>query len=445
MRIVKRTFIGSILLVGVLFAIWRVSLSVENRARLKAIASRGEPINGADLNERYLAVPENENAATVWLKGVGQTIPRYRPGAQMSWQRMKLPTRGSSLAEETLEEYRGIIASNAAALATFREAARLEKSRYPADFSHGFVAEYPHLEQLKSAVRLLQVQAFLAMEPGKLDESIEAIATMLAARRSLRAEPTALAQLVAYAIDALACQTLEHLLNRQQMTSQQLEVLNSAFMKSEDTNGLARALVGERALLISTFRPRKDLPEPKEGPESSTKIFRAPWLRATGIIERDLGFCLAALTTNIAMAKLPDPHRFTSQTNWDGILQRAEKRRYFTSSLLLPALAKIGEREVADRARLRIAQTAIAIHRFASDHKTELPADLASLVPRYLESIPIDPFDGKPLRFTKRDRGYVVYSVGRDARDDGGTEWQRGRPKGAPEDVTFIVERPQSE
>ena len=34
--------------------------------------------------------------------------------------------------------------------------------------------------------------------------------------------------------------------------------------------------------------------------------------------------------------------------------------------------------------------------------------------------VPPDPFDGKPLRYKKREDGVTIYSVGRDSKDDGG-------------------------
>jgi hypothetical protein len=61
-------------------------------------------------------------------------------------------------------------------------------------------------------------------------------------------------------------------------------------------------------------------------------------------------------------------------------------------------------------------------------------------VPTWLPKIPTDIFDGQPLRYGRLERGYVVYSVGPDRLDDGGTEKPK---KGSVKswDVTFTVER----
>jgi hypothetical protein len=54
-----------------------------------------------------------------------------------------------------------------------------------------------------------------------------------------------------------------------------------------------------------------------------------------------------------------------------------------------------------------------------------LPASLDELVPAYLESVPLDPFDGKPLRYSAEKK--TVHSVGEDLVDSGGSSEEDGR------------------
>ena len=51
--------------------------------------------------------------------------------------------------------------------------------------------------------------------------------------------------------------------------------------------------------------------------------------------------------------------------------------------------------------------------------KGALPESLQALVPEYLEAVPIDPFDGKELRYSAAKQ--MVYSVGADGVDAGGS------------------------
>ncbi len=63
-------------------------------------------------------------------------------------------------------------------------------------------------------------------------------------------------------------------------------------------------------------------------------------------------------------------------------------------------------------------QTMIAIKMYKND-TNNYPSSLEELVPNYLSSIPIDPFDGNPLRYSAENR--IIYSVGIDMKDSGGS------------------------
>ena len=84
-------------------------------------------------------------------------------------------------------------------------------------------------------------------------------------------------------------------------------------------------------------------------------------------------------------------------------------------------LATVPEKSAIGVAELRVAQVVLAAERYRLAHNNSLPNSLADLVPQYLPSVPADSFDGKPLRFkTIPQRGYMVYSIGKDREDDGG-------------------------
>ena len=82
------------------------------------------------------------------------------------------------------------------------------------------------------------------------------------------------------------------------------------------------------------------------------------------------------------------------------------------------------------------ARAALAVERYRLVHGV-CPERLADLVPDYLDAVPMDPFDGEPLRYRRLETGYMVYSVGRNLVDDGGAEKERGYPP----DWVFKVER----
>ena len=100
------------------------------------------------------------------------------------------------------------------------------------------------------------------------------------------------------------------------------------------------------------------------------------------------------------------------------------------------------EKAADDVGLLRAAQAALAVERYRLATSFALPDSLRQLTPKYLAAVPEDPYDGKPLRYKKLSpKGYVVYCVGRNRQDDGGTPRPAGgKPDGAY-DLTFVVRR----
>jgi hypothetical protein len=90
---------------------------------------------------------------------------------------------------------------------------------------------------------------------------------------------------------------------------------------------------------------------------------------------------------------------------------------------------------------IRCARVVIAIDRYRRA-QNRLPNALTDVVPAGDERT-IDPFTGKPLVYARTQSGYVVYSVGRNGRDEGGAfspDLSRGQPASRrPRDVGVRV------
>ena len=77
-------------------------------------------------------------------------------------------------------------------------------------------------------------------------------------------------------------------------------------------------------------------------------------------------------------------------------------------------LAKTGE------ARLRLLMTDLAIRQFQSERGV-YPNRLTELVPQFLQALPRDPFSTNGFIYRLQTNGFLLYSVGPDGKDDGGT------------------------
>jgi hypothetical protein len=70
-------------------------------------------------------------------------------------------------------------------------------------------------------------------------------------------------------------------------------------------------------------------------------------------------------------------------------------------------------------AYVRLFMCGMAVRSFYLEHGV-YPTNLADLVPNYLDAVPFDPFNSKPLRYRKTSQDFLLYSVGPDGIDDGG-------------------------
>ena len=117
--------------------------------------------------------------------------------------------------------------------------------------------------------------------------------------------------------------------------------------------------------------------------------------------------------------------------------------------MLLPAIE--GARKNAIRAELDLTASEIVCALKAYEiTNSKPPEQLVDLVPTFLPSIPIDPFDGKPLRYRSDGTTWVIWSVGSDLKDDNAA-WHlaslsiAGARNGKGGDIYFKSTEPQDD
>jgi len=87
--------------------------------------------------------------------------------------------------------------------------------------------------------------------------------------------------------------------------------------------------------------------------------------------------------------------------------------------MMMPALANSLATKSKGDVQLQATRTILALRAYQLTHG-KLPPDLNALVPEFLEAVPVDDFDGQPLRYSAEKK--IVYSVGKNLKDDGGDD-----------------------
>ena len=280
------------------------------------------------------------------------------------------------------------------------------------------------------------LKALLAADQGQPELAARSVESSLALARSAADDPLLISLLVRISCHATAIDSLERVLSRGPVSDAELRAPAQAVQQAEDREGLTRALVGETCYGSSVFH---SLPSSSGGPgEPSPVVF---WLlHASGLWDVEHAAYLKMMGEGIAASGKPLPERFAAfQLEDTGEREDELPWWYFLTRLLASAFDRVAEEDAVHIARVRAARAGLAVERYRLA-TGELPARLDDLVPEYLDAVPADPIDGKPLRYKKLDKGYVVYSIGPDGTDDGGKKGEEIHAEPGC-DVTFTVAR----
>lgn len=427
------------------FAIFRLSLKSKLQARIDAIRTAGYPITCAELDKWYKILPNAENAAytieeafsfyKTWDKEKSKSLPLVGSA--------KLPLRTEPLSVEMKTLIAEYIADNNEALELFHQAAEIEHCRYPIDLSVEFVTStfMSNLSEMRNVVRLLELEAVLYAEDGDGAAATHSAISGFGIARSLAKLPTIVSQLIRVGCQNVAISTVEQVVNRAELTDEQLLDLVERVRESERVSDMSCAFIGERCVGITFIRDPEGVYPGLVGGDIPVLVRPVLALyNAVGMAEADAVIYLDLMDGYMKSTKLPLHERQQAVDAVSAKLQSTSKAHVLLHEIM-PALSRVTTLELRTIGHLRTADASLAVQRYrlAAD---KFPDKLTDLVPTYLESVPKDPFDGNELRYKRLEPGFVVYSIGEDLSDDDGKERPRRRTKESPNwDVTFIVER----
>ena len=254
-------------------------------------------------------------------------------------------------------------------------------------------------------------------------------------------EPDLIGHVLRSAGIALSLRGIERTLNVTSLTERQLIELDQACALTATSLDIVRAINVERCIIIESWT----------NPKITTEKY-APLVNIPGATDKALLFSLDYMADCIEAVGLPTSQRLARMDEIDRRLEELEARideigdrpedpsfPEALAALTVPSVRRVIELDLFCRADLCTTRTALAVERYRLAHNAR-PETLGMLVPTYLDSVPTDPFDDKPIRYRRTEPGYIVYSVWRDGRDNGGV--RRGDvSRGEPYDSPFIALR----
>jgi len=344
---------------------------------LPALAAPPQTID--DLKALYPPLADDANGAPLFMKAADALVkPSVKATNMLPYVgNMKTNVPVQKINDERMALMAGWLAQNLPALELVRVAAAVGASQYPINFDNMAQArQLDFLGRLRSLTQLTSVKALFDALRGNDAAAVEAVTLGMAVANSLSEDPLMMSHGVRFALYNITVDAMEQVINRRALTEKQLAGLQQLMLKSVDVEGMARAI--EVELCIGAAAKPADAADATKQEEWLAKM-------------RPVPDAIRALSKPASTAAAPP-----------------------LDSTAIPIVS--GCKNGLAHLRLAIVLLGLELYRAA---KGAYPNKLEELVPDYMPEVPIDPFDGQPLRYKAQDGGVFVWSVFQNGVDDG--------------------------
>jgi len=330
-------------------------------------------------------------------------------------------------------------------LGELRTASQRPYSCYPVqyDLENPWGIMIPHLARVKGVIHRLQLHACAELATGQSASAVEDVKLMLYLADSVKREPILISYLVRLDCFQIAVQPVWEGLADHRWSDSQLQELQRRLRQFNFLSDMMRPLEGERAAGILTadllYRQKYRVSElfdlDRHDPTGGDFLNLVGRVAPHGWYYQEVvNYCRLYESqldgTFDAAAKRVLPKQVESRAHeLEGEISggrlgkglNAVLHHQVIAAMLLPALGKVSLRAATAQTLADQAALACALERFRLANG-QFPENLDALVPRFLDKIPGDVISGEPLKYRRaNDRRFVLYSVGWNEKDDGGT------------------------
>ena len=366
---------------------------------------------------RYLAnmtpdTPQAATAAGLYKKAFARLA--LDPDTEID----NLPPMGSSdfnIDDPAITSY---LTREQPSIAYLRQAATIPECRFDQDTAEPDISNLaPDGPQERQAGVLLGLDARKEVERGRVASAMTDIAAEFALARKVGQRSTVVQGLVGAGIDALASDALEAALPAIK-SKDDLDPLHIDDLPPF-SGEFQQALRGELWFDLTLF----DMTTTSASPARiNTPFANGPGLMSPGIsglafvrvfyVDVDQVVQYMRTIEDISAQpyyKIPDQLRDIDQ----------QRHHLGIGAIFFPSMLKALAAATRAETTESCARVAVAMTRYRLDHGAP-PTKLDQLVPAYLDTVPIDPYDGNPLRLNAVGGALVIYSIGPDGMDNGG-------------------------
>ncbi len=421
LRVLLKISVVIIILLAVWCVSYRVYWQVNFDRRVNALRAEGFPVSLDDLEALHVLPEGEQNAADVYIEafshyqGPSETEKPWLPyGGDYI-----LPQGNTELPKEVMEAISTFLERNHKTIELLEQACRFKQCLWPKERDQIWLAN-ERFGEMRDVLYLLQTQILFFSEKRQASQAYESLNTSIALAESIQGQSSLIDHMVQLALKNRVQESLCEVIKRLALNEKQLVLLQSELAEMQGIDDLYEALVVDRICAIEFWQ----LPYREQGKDGFNPPSPLPkfinWI--SGMIKRDANLSLDHLEGYLKASRLPLHQRP------EGFLEvEAQKAQlsflhvHLYNSIGFSEISKIELRAIGC---LRCAETAMAIERYWLKNDS-LPESLKQLVPEFLAAVPLDPLDGKPLRYVRYNDGYTVYTIGEDGVDNGGLSMEQ--------------------
>lgn len=405
----------AILVIGLI--IINVKIAYTNKAdqryirdELAQIKRAGEPVTSSDLGK--INIPKNKNAAYVYIEAF-KYLPKYEPKSnETDWTIINSLNKSLNHNPKVIQNAREQVKAADKALSFLTKATLLPDCKFPRDYSNAIEVKFPEYAKIRTLSRYASAKAILAALDGNSNTAVRLSIETCKINEALKEEPTLISQLGRYAILSIGCKSIYRINQELSLSNKQMQSIYDELNKI-DVRNLKDTYAEDRAMGLWCFDHPAELVniDGKQSVITNSK-------ETKDLFIKDKAFFLRRMREIINASDIPYYKRLPL-----GIDKRFEEiprsPQHIISVIALPPFFGLVKKLDQAKATINGTKTMLLLKMYKNTYR-EYPTSLIQLSQKLGKKIDNDSFSGKPFIYKRNSKGFILYSIGENLKDDGG-------------------------
>ncbi len=397
-------------------------------------------------------VPDKENAALIYQEAF-VLIDKLKEKYKDEWEYMPYESKNKVLEELTVEQKNNITKllledkDFVEFYSLIEEAVNSPKCRFDLNYEEGPAMLLPHLQKMRRLAQLVAARTYILTEENRYKEAWESFLVGIKIGESLKDEPLLISQLVRIALNGIAAASFQPIISvsTEDISIKDYQNLISEIDRKENklTKGLEADLAFEgtfvyKKLLKGNVKELYGFLGPSEGLGFERLVLTFYCYPGRPLLKQDYAFHARYLNESLNLSRLPYYQIKNKLSKLDKELEEVGWRgKYLLSAILIPALNRAQIRQAQDNARLDGLKLVCALKIYKKNNGY-YPDSLAELVPSIIPELLLDEFTGENFIYRKQGKGFILYSLGPNEKDDDGISFEENiKKEGEKRDINF--------